>query len=247
MKLNGRTALVTGAGGGIGRAIALRLAADGATVAVTDLTLERAEKVADEICRKNGRAAGFKMDVMNSAEVRKTIGNVLQKFERIDILVNNAGGSAGLLNKLSQFKDTTEEIWRWVIDLNLNGTLSCIHAVLPSMTEKRNGKIINIASIAGEVGIPERTDYSAAKAGIIAATKVLAMELGKYGINVNCISPGAIESRPCNLAHGTYLGRTGTPDEIASMTAFLASEEASFITGVNYIVDGGRVLGPTGR
>ena len=245
MRIDGKIALVTGAGGGIGRAICLRLASEGASVAVADLRLENAEKVAAEIRTAGGRAIGLKADVTRSVEVRDAVQKAVHEFGRIDILVNNAGGSAALLKKLSKFKDTTEEVWSWVIDLNLHGTLRFIQAVLKDMVERKSGKIINIASIAGEVGIVDRVDYSAAKGGVISMTKALAMEVGAQGVTVNCVSPGLI-SRTTETApsDGTYVGRNGDQKEVAALVAFLASPEADFITGVNYTIDGGRTLGP---
>ena len=245
MRIDGKIALVTGAGGGIGRAICLRLASEGASVAVADLRLENAEKVAAEIRTAGGRAIGLKADVTRSVEVRDAVQKAVHEFGRIDILVNNAGGSAALLKKLSKFKDTTEEVWSWVIDLNLHGTLRFIQAVLKDMVERKSGKIINIASIAGEVGIVDRVDYSAAKGGVISMTKALAMEVGAQGVTVNCVSPGLI-SRSTETApsDGTYVGRNGDQKEVAALVAFLASPEADFITGVNYTIDGGRTLGP---
>ena len=245
MRIDGKIALVTGAGGGIGRAICMRLASEGASVAVTDLRLENAEKVAAEIRTAGGRAIGLKADVTRSVEVRDAVQKAVHGFGRIDILVNNAGGSAALIGKLSKFKDTTEDVWSWVIDLNLHGTLRFIQAVLKDMVERKSGKIINIASIAGEVGIVDRVDYSAAKGGVISMTKALAMEVGAQGVTVNCVSPGLI-SRTTETApsDGTYVGRNGDQKEVAALVAFLASPEADFITGVNYTIDGGRTLGP---
>lgn len=248
MHLQDHIAIVTGAGGGIGRAIAQRLAAQGATVAITDLTLENAEKVAAEIRAAGGKAQSFKADVTKSAEVNSAVQNILNAFGRVDILVNNAGGSAGLLGKLSHFKDTSEEIWSWVLDLNLHGTLRFIHAVINPMVSRRYGKIINIASIAAEVGIVNRVDYSAAKGGVVALTKALAMEVGPCGVNVNCVSPGLISrTAETSPSDGTFVGRNGAPEEVASLVAFLASHEADFITGANYVIDGGRTLGPKSK
>lgn len=245
MKLKDNVAIVTGAGGGIGRALALRLSAEGAAVVVNDLNPDNAARVAAEITAAGSTALPFAADVTKSAEIREMVRRTLEQFGRIDILVNNAGGSANLLGKLSHFKDTTEDTWKWVLDLNLNGTLICIHAILPHMVERRRGKIINIASIAAEVGILDRVDYSAAKGAVVSLTKALAMEVGPHDINVNCISPGMIASHPGGgRPGGTWLGRTGKPEDIAALAAFLASEEANFITGTNYTVDGGRVLGP---
>lgn len=245
--LQGKTAVVTGAGGGIGRAICLRLAAEGATVAVTDLTLERASAVVAEIQAAGGSAGAYPLDVTRPAEVKQAFGDIAAALGPIDILVNNAGGSAALVGKLSRFKDADEETWAWVLDLNLHGTMRCIQAVLGQMIERRSGRIVNIASIAAEVGIVDRVDYSAAKGGVIAMTRALAMEVGGDGVTVNCVSPGLISRTPTSSpSDGTFVGRTGTPAEVASLVAFLASSEADFITGANYTIDGGRTLGPMG-
>ena len=245
LKLQNRIAVVTGAARGIGRAIAIRYAAEGATVAVDDIDMEGAQTVVGEIVGNGGRAAAFGADVTNSDEVRGMVDAVLARFGKIDVLVNNAGGGAALLGKTAAFRDQTEDVRRWVIDLNLHGTMICIQSVLDHMIERRYGKIINLGSIAGVSGLPNWAVYSAAKGAIIALTKTLAMELGEFGINVNCISPGAILSRPGrDWTRGTWLQRGGEPAEVAAMALFLASDEASYITGVNYLVDGGRTLGP---
>lgn len=245
MDLHEKVAIVTGAARGIGRAIAVRFASDGAAVALDDINLSGVQQVADEIVATGGQAIAFGASVTKSDEVRGMVETVLSRFGKVDILVNNAGGSAALLGKVSPFKDEPEDVWKWVIDLNLHGTMICTQAVLDHMIQRRYGKIINFGSIAGVSGLPNWTAYSAAKGGIISLTKALATELGEYGINVNCISPGAIQGRTrLDWTRGTWLQRGGEPEEVAALAAFLASDEAGYITGGNYLIDGGRTLGP---
>ena len=170
---------------------------------------------------------------------------VLDRFGQVDILVNNAGGGAALLGKTSAFIDMEEDVWKWVIDLNLHGTMICTQAVLGQMIERRYGKIINFGSIAGVGGLPDWTAYAAAKGAIISFTMSLATEVGEYGINVNSVSPGAINAGfKGDWSRGTWLRRGGEPEEVAALVAFLASDEAAYITGANYMIDGGRTLGP---
>lgn len=243
-KLANKVAIVTGAGQGIGRAIARRFAADGATVVVDDIKREDAEAVVADITAMGGCARAVVADVTKSDQIKAMVAAVLEEFGQIDILVNNAGGGAALLGKNSAFKDAAEETWKWVIDLNLHGTMICTQAVLNHMIERRYGKILNFGSIAAN-GLLNWTDYAAAKGAIIAFTKSLAMEVGEYGINVNALSPGAIMCYgERDWTHGTWLQRGGWPEEVAALAAFLASDEAAYITGANYLIDGGRTLGP---
>jgi NAD(P)-dependent dehydrogenase (short-subunit alcohol dehydrogenase family) len=244
MKCQDKVALVTGAGGGIGRAIALRLAQEGTAVVASDIRLDTAQKTVEAIEQNGGQALAVEADVADRSAVVQMVKTVCDRYGKIDILVNNAGGSAALLNKLSFFHESDEQTVDWVIRLNLKGVLVCIRAVINHMIENRYGKIINVASIAGSVGITQRVDYAAAKGGVIALTKALAMEVGTYGINVNCVSPGAVSPNSDQCREMTYLPRSGRAADIAGMVAFLASDDADFITGQDYIVDGGRVLGP---
>ncbi len=254
-----RVAIVTGAGGGIGLATCRALSRDGFYVVVTDITLERSLAVAEELQGKAKGAMPVKLDVMGSAsEIAAVVEGIFAHTGRIDVLVNNAGGSAALLGKITDFREAEEATWEWVLRLNLGGTMRCAHAVLQYMLAARYGRIINLASIAAN-GLPGRADYSAAKAGIVGFSKALAMEVGYAGITVNCVSPGLIERmRPAGseilpqecAAHptdGNWLGHTGVPMDVAETIAFLSSEAASYVTGMDVLVDGGRMLGPTSQ
>jgi len=250
MKLENKVAIVTGAAGGIGRAIAIRLAKEGAALSVVDIDLETLNKVADEIQGMRCKGIAVKANVTSSQEVKQMVKTTLDEFGTIDILVNVAGGSG---SKRGNFHEIPEEVWGSVINLNLKGTLVCCHEVIEHMIQKRRGKIISISSVSGMIGSSiGMAPYSAAKAGVIGFTKALAKELGPYGINVNCISPGPIATQ-LMLRHGeeiakklesfTYLKRLGKPEEVANVVIFLASDEASYVTGQNYAVCGGRSLG----
>jgi NAD(P)-dependent dehydrogenase (short-subunit alcohol dehydrogenase family) len=254
MRLENKVAIVTGAAGGIGRAVAIRLAKEGAALSVNDINLEPLNKVADEIKAMRCRVVPVKANVTNSQEVKQMVKTTLDEFGTVDILVNVAGGSFRARGKWRGcFHEVPEEFWSSVIDLNLKGTLMCCHAVIEHMIQRQRGKIVNIASIAGMMGSSNRmADYSAAKAGVIGFTKALAKELGPYGINVNSVSPGPIatprfftfeEETVKRLENGTYLKRLGKPEEVANVVVFLASDEASYVTGQNYPVCGGRSLG----
>jgi NAD(P)-dependent dehydrogenase (short-subunit alcohol dehydrogenase family) len=244
MDLKGKTAIVTGAGNGIGKATALRLAKEGAKVAALDLNRQKAEQTAEAIKASGGTVLALAADVTKIEEVQKSVATVLAEFGKIDILINCAG--AGWQHS-SAFKDMPAGSWQWVLDLNINGTLFFAQSVLNHMIGRKYGRIINIASIAARTGIPNLAVYSASKGAVISFTKSLAMELGPYNITVNSVSPGLVSlSEETPATNGTFLGRQGAPSESASVIVFLASDEASFVTGADYLVDGGRSLGPRG-
>jgi 3-oxoacyl-[acyl-carrier protein] reductase len=247
MRFGNQVAIVTGAGRGIGHAIALRLASEGARVAVVSRTEQNANRTAEEINAKfAGLAKAYAVDVADQAAVKKLVEQVLGDFSRVDILVNNAGLTRdGLSMRMS------EEDWDIVIDTNLKGAFNFIQAVERPMIKQRSGRIINIASVAGIMGNAGQANYAASKAGLIGLTKVIARELSSRGITSNAVAPGFIstdmtEVLPDAIKTGVVgqipLGRFGQPDDIANAVAFLASAEANYITGQVLTVDGGMVM-----
>jgi 3-oxoacyl-[acyl-carrier protein] reductase len=246
MKLKDKVAIVTGSGQGIGREIALTFAKEGAKVVVSDIT-EKIHEVVKEIEALGSQALAVKCDVSKLSDAEKMVKETIKKFGRIDILVNNAG-----IFPFKPFTEMSEADWDKVLNVNLKGTFNCTKAVIPYMIKQKYGKIINISSIAGTVvGFQQLTHYCASKAGIVGFTKALALELAPYGINVNAIAPGPIET-PGTQALGKEIyeqikkaipiGRWGKPSEIANVALFLASEDSSLITGQCIVADGGYSL-----
>ena len=239
-----KVAVVTGSSRGIGRAIALRLAAGGAKMVINYRSSEAAaDEVVEHIRSNGGEAIAVQGDVSVVAEAQALIDTAKKTFNRIDILVNNAGTTRDtLLVRMS------EDDWDVVIDTNLKGTFNCIKAVSRQMMRQRYGRIVIITSVAGIAGNAGQANYASAKAGLIGLTKTVAKELGGRGITCNAVAPGLVPtdltaSVPEDLAklavERTPLGRTGTPEDMAAAVAFLASDEASFITGQILAVDGG--------
>jgi 3-oxoacyl-[acyl-carrier protein] reductase len=251
LDLGGRAALVTGAGQGIGRAIALRLAEHGAgTVVVNDLFLDRAEQVAAEVRGLGAKALPVAADITDPAAVAEMAEAVLAKAGGVSIVVNNAGVLSGpVLGRVKLFEDSSIEDWEPWIRLNILGTMLVTRAFLPGMLESGWGRVVTIVSDGGRLGEPGLAPYCTAKAGAAGFMRTLALEVGKRGVTANCVAPGGIDHTraatelPRELVEGiaarTPLGRIGEPEDVANMVLFLASDAASWITGQVYPVNGG--------
>ena len=247
MDLVDKVAIVTGAGRGIGKAIAIALAREGANVVVNDINIQTAEEVVKEIKSFGWKALAIQVDVSDSKEVNQMVQSAIKKFKRVDILVNNAA-----IIKRGSIEDLTEEDWDRVIDVNLKGAFNCMKAVAGIMKKQRYGKIINISSIAGKVGdLASALCYGASKAGMTCLAKSLARELAAYNINVNVVAPHAIktdmskewsEEKRKNIIANIPLGRMGEPEDIAEAVVFLVSDKAKFITGEVLDVNGGYLM-----
>jgi 3-oxoacyl-[acyl-carrier protein] reductase len=241
LDLSGQTAIVTGAAAGIGEAIARRLAAAGAAVAIADINVRAAEETA----RTMHGAFAVAMDVTASESVRAAVAEIARRAGRVDILINNAG----IAGRAAPITEQTEEDWQRMIAVNLTGVFHCIRAVLPMMRERGYGRIVNIASIAGKEGNPNMVPYSSTKAAVIGLTKSVAKEVATEGICINAVAPAVVQTKildqltPQQVAYMTEkipMRRTGRPEEIAAVVHFLASPDASFITGQCYDASGGR-------
>jgi len=253
-RLKDKVALITGSSRGIGRAIALRFAEEGAKVCINYVrSRDKAIEVAEKVKGLNGEAIIVQADVSKENEVEKMVNEVVGRFGRIDILVNNAG----ILYR-SNLMDMDYREFRRMFDVNVMGVLYCCREAAKHMIRNRYGKIINIASVAGiGTALPDTTPYAITKAAVIMLTKRLAFELGRYGINVNAIAPGLILTDMVRLGFGetpeevkknieaikskSTLGRIGEPDDVADVALFLASDESNFISGQVIVVDGGRM------
>ena len=250
-KLDNKIALITGGGTNIGWGITLEFAREGADVVVSSRNMAHLEKAVKEVKALGRRTLAITADVRVKEQVQNMVKRTIDEFGRIDILVNNSG-----ITRRALIVDMPQDDWDDVIATNLTGVFYCIQAVARQMMEQKYGKIINISSVAGVNAIgPTLANYCAAKAGVVQLTKCAARELGPYGVNVNCIAPGAVEStiyyarRTLGeveewLEYGrkaALMGRIGTPDDIAKLALYLASDDSSFICGETIVIDGGRI------
>lgn len=249
-KLENRSAVVTGGGSGIGRCVSARLAADGAHVLVLDIDLDAAGQTVDEIAGAGGSAAAHRCDVADHSQVADVIAAILDE-SHIDILINNAG-----IAHVGNLENTSEADLDRLYSINVKGIYNCLAAIVPAMKARRNGVIVNLASIASCVGIADRFAYSMTKGAVLTMTYSVAKDYIDYGIRCNCVAPARVhtpfvdnflaENYPDNrdeifahLEKSQPIGRMGTPEEIAVLIAYLCSDDASFITGANIPIDGG--------
>jgi len=247
MKLKNRVAIITGGAKGIGKAIALTLVREGARVALVDIDQEGLEALKHEIEKNGGEGFALPCDISKSRDVNEMVNQAFRKCGRIDILINNAG-----IIRRGTIETVTEEDWDRVIEVNLKGTFNCCRAVVAIMKQQGYGKIVNISSIAGKMGdITSAPGYGSSKAAVDSLTKTLARQLARYGINVNAVSPHAIETemsaqwseeRRKEIIASIPLGRLGKPEDVAEAVLFLASDSASFITGEILDVNGGALM-----
>lgn len=245
MRFSNRVAIVTGAARGIGKAIATRLSAEGAAVVIADVDRRVAEVAAKELEALGRKVMVSVVDVSDPAQIAAMVQSVLQRLSRIDILVNNAA----ILGDVIPIRETPDAEWHRVMAVNLHGVFYCSRAVLPVMLSRKYGRIVSLASVAGKEGNANMAAYSVSKAGVIALTKSLAKEHAQDGITVNCVTPALTETdmikayapeQRALLASKVPMGRLATPPEIAAVVCFLASEDASFVTGAVYDASGGR-------
>jgi NAD(P)-dependent dehydrogenase (short-subunit alcohol dehydrogenase family) len=252
MKLRNRVSIITGGNSGIGKATALLFAREGSKVVIAGRNASRGREVMEAIKKGRGEAMFVKTDISKSTEVRNLVETVIDKFGKIDILFNNAA-----LSPVGTVLDTSEKEWSDVIGTNLTGTFLCTKYVLPHMIERKKGVIINTGSINSLMAMKKEAAYDASKGGVLMLTRAVALDFAEFNIRANCICPGAIETpmlrdllnqapdpkaAEANLAKMHPLGRIGSPEEVANMALFLASDESSFVTGTAMPVDGG-ILG----
>lgn len=244
-RFDGRVVIITGGAGGMGSLAAIEFAKEGAKVVIVDVDVTGINKVVEEITRQGGEALGIECDVSKADEVKAMVDKVISTYGRVDVLVN----FVGILGRVAPLWELSEDEWNRVLEVNLKGVFLICREVIKYMINQRSGKVVNVSSVAGKDPNPYMAPYNASKAGVIALTRTLALEVAQYGINVNCVVPGITDTRFLNQlgdeakqrsASLVPLGRLGKPEEIVRVVLFLASDEASFVTGAAWNVTGGR-------
>ncbi len=244
MSFKGKVAIITGAASGMGLLSAQELAKDGAKVLLTDVNAEAVEASASEIRERGGDALGLQVDVRKYEDAKKAVDLALESFGGVDILLNFAGGAEGRVCKCpAPFHELPIDVIDWGLDVNLKGAVYLSRAVLGEMIRRKGGVILNLGSVTGVEGSAGAVCYSAAKSGIIGLTKALALCGAPHGVRACCVSPGPVLTRPGMANMKTRLGRAAEPKEIVDLVLYLCSEKAAFITGSDYMIDGGRVCG----
>ena len=245
MQFENKVAMITGAASGMGLLSAQKLAEEGAKVVLTDVNADAVAVAADAIRGNGGDAIGIPVDVRDYGQVEAAATAALEKFGRIDLLLNCAGGAEGRMLKCGlPFHEMPIEVIDWGLDVNLKGVVYCCRAVLGTMIQQKSGVIINLGSVTGIQGDGYgAVNYSAAKSGIIGLTKSIALCGAPHGVRCCCVSPGPVLTRPGMANMKTRLGRAAEPIEVVDLILYLCSDKASFITGTNYLIDGGRTIG----
>jgi NAD(P)-dependent dehydrogenase (short-subunit alcohol dehydrogenase family) len=247
MRFKDKVAIITGAASGMGLLTAQNLIKEGAKVVLTDINREEVEAAAAGLCREGGEAVGLSVDVRCYEQVENAAKTAFDKFGSIDLLYNFAGGAEGRVLKCqAPFHEMPIEVIDWGLDVNLKGAVYFCRAVLGTMIEQKSGVIINLGSITGVEGSASAVNYSAAKSGIIGLTKALALCGAPYGVRACCVSPGPVLTRAAMANMKTRLGRAAEPQEVVDLILYLCSDKAAFITGTNYLIDGGRRCGGMG-